>query len=100
MTVVTWKKQLCENKAQLRQILEFGYCKIVSCLQSVSGYMVQFPCFIPQMPLAHLDSPLNSEFGKIGSFEESHEDPTEDGYRAPGIRSHYLFGKKQSFVEQ
>lgn len=47
------------------------------------------------MPLAHLDNPLNSELGKISSLEERHEAPTEDGYRVPGICSHYLFGREQ-----
>lgn len=65
---------------------------------SVIGYLVQFPRFIPQVPLSHPDCPLNSEFGKISSLEESHEDPAENGYGAPGICRHYLFGSEKSFV--
>lgn len=61
---------------------------------SVIGYWVHFPSFIPQMPLAHPDDPLNGEFGKVSSLEESHEDPAEDGHGAPGIRSHDLFERK------
>lgn len=50
------------------------------------------------MPLAHPDDPLNAEFGKISGLEESHEDATENGHRAPGICSHDLFGRRQRCV--
>lgn len=72
--------------------------RIVQCFSSVSGHLGKFPSFIPQMPLTHPDDPLNSEFGEISSLEESHEDTTENGDRAPGICSHYLFGSKQTCV--
>lgn len=65
---------------------------------SVIGGLVQFTYFIPQMPLTHPDYPLNREFGKMSSLEQSHEDPTENGYRAPGICRHYLFGNEKSCV--
>lgn len=48
------------------------------------------------MPFTHPDYPLNSEFGKISSLEESHENPAEDGSRTPGIGRHNLFGNQES----
>lgn len=63
---------------------------------SVIGYLVQFPFFVPLVPLTHPDYPLNREFGKVGSLEKSHEDAAEDGDGAPGIRRHYLWGGQTS----
>ena len=57
--------------------------------------LVEFPFFIPQVPLAHPNYPLNGQFGKISSLEESHEDPGQNGNGAPGISCHYLLGKRK-----
>lgn len=58
--------------------------------------LVHFPFFIPQVPLTHPDDPLNGEFGKISSLEESHEDAGQNGDGAPGISRHDLFGKTKT----
>lgn len=55
----------------------------------------QLPLFIPQVPLTHPDYPLNGEFGKVSSLEQSHEDGGQNGDGAPGISCHYLLGKKK-----
>lgn len=61
-------------------------------IASVVSNRIQFPLFVPQVPLTHPDDPLNSEFGEISSLEESHEDAAEDRHRAPGICGHELSG--------
>lgn len=55
--------------------------------------LVQFPFFIPQVPLTHPDYPLNGEFGKISSLEQSQQNPGQNGDGAPGISCHDLFGE-------
>lgn len=57
-------------------------------LHNVSVYLLQLPIFVPHMPLTHSDYPLNRQFGKIGSLEESHEAATENGYGVPRVSSH------------
>lgn len=61
--------------------------------------LVQFPFFIPQVSLTHPYYPLNGEFGKISSLEQSHEDPRQNGDGAPGISRHYLFGKRKPALQ-
>lgn len=86
----------------LQNTAKIKLCSHVQCdaawsWLSVIRYLVQFSFFIPCVPLAHPDYPLNREFGKIGSLKESHQDPAENGKRAPRIRSHNLFGSEKSF---
>lgn len=62
---------------------------------SVIGDLLQLPLLVPQVPLTHPDYPLDGELGKIGSLEQSHEHPRQDGDGAPGISRHDLFGRRK-----
>lgn len=77
------------------QLDHLGSCVF---LQNVSLDLVQFPRFVPQMPLSHFYCPLNREFGKIRRLEESHEDATQNGDRVPGICRDDLIGRRQSRI--
>lgn len=91
-------KQQCGGVKDKTQVNPLDNMSLSSSV--LVGDLVELPCFIPQMPLAHPHYPLNRELGKIRRLEESHEDAAEDGDGVPGICRHYLFRKWSKVVSR